>query len=236
MHAVPNPIDLDEWRAGDRHEARCELGIRSDAFLVVSHGRIDVWRKGLDVLVEAWLLFRSHRPLARLTLIGSGQDDARFRDLLGVSAPPGLHWIDGYVTDRALIRRWLTAADVYVTASRVEGVPVAPLEAMAMGLPVVATDAHGLPDIFRDGRESGGVLVPRDDPGALAAALSELYHDEVLRARLGAAGRRAAEDRYGVPAVGARLGEVLAKRSVRVRPRTPKPPRRGRAREATLAT
>jgi starch synthase len=233
---VPNPLDLEEWRPGDRAEARRELHLPGDAFLVVSHGRIDIRRKGLDVLVRAWSRLRAQHPRARLVLIGSGQDADAFRALLGREQPSGLTWIDDYVTDRALVRRWLSAADAYVTASRVEGMPVAPLEAMAMGLPVVATDAHGLPDIFRDGRESGGVLVPRDDPGALAAALSELYHDEVLRARLGAAGRRAAEDRYGVPAVGARLGEVLAKRGVRVRPRTPKPPRRGRAREATLAT
>jgi starch synthase len=209
---VPNPVDLDEWRAGDRHAARCELGLRSDAFLVVTHGRIDVWRKGLDQLVEAWLLFRSHRPLARLALIGSGPDEAQFRELLRCVAPSGVTWVDGHVTDRALLRRWLTAADAYVMTSRVEGTPVAPLEAMAMGLPVVATDAPGLAELFERGRDSGAVLVPREDPHALGAALSELAEDADLRRRLGGLARRTAEARFGAAAVGGALERVLRPR------------------------
>jgi starch synthase len=223
--AVPNPVDLDEWRRTDRAEARADLHLPGDCFLAVTHGRIDIWRKGLDVLLRAWTRLRAQHPRARLVLIGSGQDDARFRALLDEEAPSALTWISDYVTDRALIRRWLSAADVYVSASRVEGMPVAPLEAMAMGLPVIATDAHGLPDIFQDGRDSGGVLVPRGEPEPLAAALAELYADDAGRARLGAAARRTVEARYGVPAVGEALALALEQARPDRRAHTPRPPR-----------
>lgn len=210
--AVPNPLDTEEWRAGDRATARAELGLPHDAFVVVSHGRIDLHRKGLDVLVAAWRRLAAARPDARLTLIGSGQDDAALRELLAATPAPGLTWISDYVTDRAFVRRWLSAANAYVIASRTEGLPVAPLEAMACGLPVVATDAHGLPDIFEHGRASGGLLVRREDAAALADALELLLSDPPLRVELGAAARRRAEG-YGVPAVGQAIARVLAGRA-----------------------
>ncbi len=75
-----------------------------------------------------------------------------------------MRWLSDYTTDRSLIRHWLSAADAYVTTSRIEGMPVAPLEAMACGLPVVATDAQGLPDILANGEESGGLMVRKDQP------------------------------------------------------------------------
>ncbi|NEX95173.1 glycosyltransferase family 4 protein [Caulobacter sp. 17J65-9] len=210
--SVPNPLDTDEWRAGDRAVARAELGLPHDAFVVVTHGRIDVQRKGLDVLVAAWRRVVQTVPDAQLTLIGSGQDDDLLADLIAEAPTPGLTWIRDYVTDRAFVRRWLSAANAYVIASRTEGLPVAPLEAMACGLPVVATDAHGLPDIFENGRMSGGLLVPRENPAALAQALEQLVDDMHLRCDLGRNARLRAEH-YGIPAVGAALGKVLSRRT-----------------------
>ena len=72
-------------------------------------------------------------------------------------------WIDSFVSDRKLIRSFLAAGDIYAFPSRSEGMPNAPVEAMAAGLPVVAADASGVRDIFKDGEVSGGVVVPTDD-------------------------------------------------------------------------
>ncbi len=80
----------------------------------------------------------------------------------------------------------LAAADVFVMPSRSEGLGIAALEAMAAGLPVVASAVGGLGEAVVDGRT--GLLVPPDDPAALAAALGRLVDDGALRARLGAAG------------------------------------------------
>lgn len=216
MHGVPagrmldiaNPVDVDTWRAGDRGGARATLGVPDNAFLVVNHGRVDIHRKGLDVVLDAWRAFAPGRPEARLVLIGSGQDDERFAPM--AAATPQLTWIRGYVTDPEMIRRWLSAADAYVTLSRVEGMPVAPLEAMACGLPIVASDAHGLADILESGEQSGGLLVARGDAGAASAALQRLHGDPGLRLRLGQAARGTVVARYGLDAVGARLNDMLS--------------------------
>lgn len=205
---IPNPVDLEFWRPEPRAEARRALGLAPDGLLVANHGRIDMHRKGLDVLLAAWKTVQGERSDARLVIIGSGQDHAYFSQ--AVQGVPGVTWISDYVTDPTHIRRWLSAADIYVTLSRTEGMPVAPLEAMACGLPVVASDAHGLPDIFQQGPLSGGLIVPREDCASAATALTTLAADEALRARLGRAGRRTVEARYSIGAVGRELAALLS--------------------------
>jgi starch synthase len=205
---IPNPIDLDAWQPIARADARQQLGIADDTFLVVNHGRIDIARKGLDVLVEAWATL-SGRPGMQLVMIGSGQDDKSFARLLDERKPAALDWRRGYDTDRTRLRTWLSAADIYVSASRLEGMPVAPLEAMACGLPVVATDAKGLSDIIAGEEAHGGTLVPRDDPAALAAGIARLHADPGLRRRLSHAARKRVEDGYSLPAVSRALGALL---------------------------
>jgi len=204
---IPNPIDTQEWQAMDRRKARSLLGLRQEAFVAINHGRIDIRRKGLDVLLEAW----ASSDGDELVVIGSGQDHDAFAALVAESGSRNIRWISEYTTDRSLVRRWLSAADVYVTASRIEGMPVAPLEAMACGLPVIATDAQGLPDILTGGEDSGGLLVRRDDAAAIAAAIDRLRRDPDLRGRLSRAARRHIEQKFSISAVGAALGEFLNK-------------------------
>jgi starch synthase len=206
---IPNPLDCDEWRPADRAQARSELGLGADAFIVVNHGRTDIGRKGLDVLLAAWKQFAAARQNAQAILIGSGQDHATFAQLLQEQAPERLTWISSYVTDRPRMRQWLSAADAYLITSRTEGMPVAPLEAMACGLPVISSDAHGLPDIFAAGEEHGGIVTPREDVNAVVAALERLAGQPDLRARLGRAARRRVEDHFSIPAVGAALSGFL---------------------------
>jgi starch synthase len=208
MANIPNPLDTNEWQAMARSEARANLGLPQDCFIALNHGRIDIRRKGLDVLLKAWARF-SDNPSAQLIIIGSGQDSEAFARLLHGSGMSNVQWLSGYTTDRILIRRWLSAADVYVTASRIEGMPVAPLEAMACSLPVIASDAQGLPDILIDGEASGGLIVGRERPEEIARALARLSGDEVLRARLGAAARRRVTEKFSIEAVGAALDNFL---------------------------
>ncbi len=214
---IPNPLDCDEWRPVDRARARAELDLPADAFIVVNHGRTDIGRKGLDVLVEAWTAFAARRADARAYLIGSGQDHAAFARLLQDRAPARLTWISSYITDRPRMRRWLSAADAYLITSRTEGMPVAPLEAMACGLPVVSSDAHGLPDIFAAGEEHGGIVTAREDVGAVVAALERLAADSGLRLCLGRAARRRVEERFSIPAVGAALSRFLRENAASAR-------------------
>jgi len=206
---IPNPLDAEEWRPENRTQARAELGLPAQTFIVVNHGRTEIKRKGLDVLVEAWKRFSAKRSDAQVILIGSGQDHAAFARLLAERAPDRLSWISDYITDRPQMRRWLSAADVYLITSRTEGMPVAPLEAMACGLPVVSSDAHGLPDIFAAGEQHGGIVTPREDVDGIVAALERLAGDPDLRSRLGRSARKRVEEHFSIPAVGSALAEFM---------------------------
>jgi glycosyltransferase involved in cell wall biosynthesis len=206
---IPNPLDTDLWRPEDRAQARKHLGLSAQAFVVINHGRTDIHRKGLDILVEAWKRFSSKHTGARAIIIGSGQDHAGFARLLADKAPGRLTWIDSYITDRPQMRRWLSAADAYLITSRTEGMPVAPLEAMACGLPVISSDAHGLPDIFAAGEQHGGIVTLREDVSAIVTALERLAGDSDLRARLGAAARQRVEEHFSIRAVGAALARFV---------------------------
>lgn len=201
-----NPIDLRTWPPADRDEARSALGIPREARVVAWHGRVDLHRKGLDVLVAAWKAIRQARPGRdlRLLLLGTGRDAVALRALLG--GAPGVHWIDEYVNDREMIRRHLAAADVYAFPSRNEGFPVAPVEAMACGLPVVAADAPGVADILGD---RAGAVVPIGDAEAFARALGSLLDDESLRIDLGTRARRRIEERFSHESVGRELRDFL---------------------------
>jgi glycosyltransferase involved in cell wall biosynthesis len=204
---IPNPIDCAEWRATPKADARRRLGLQPDEFIAINHGRIDIARKGLDALIKAWHSCED----ARLVLIGSGQDDEALKDLLARSGLKTVRWIGGYSTDRVFIRTWLSAADLYVSASRLEGMPVAPLEAMACGLPIVASDAQGLPEILADGELSGGILVSRDDPAGLSAAINRMRRSESLRRDLANAARQRVQTAFSVQAVSQALEDLLDK-------------------------
>ncbi|HYF22040.1 MAG TPA: glycosyltransferase [Caulobacteraceae bacterium] len=202
---IPNPLDTAAWRPADRAESRRALNVREDEVLFVTHGRVDIARKGLDVLLAAWRRVAAARPTARLLMIGSGQDEAAFQAMIDADPPPRLERLASYVTDRQAVRARLSAADAYVAASRLEGLPVAPLEAMACGLPVVATDIHGLSDIFEAGEAHGGLVIPPGDTDALAAAMLRLHDEPALRRRLAEAARSRVESRFAPEQVGAAL-------------------------------
>ena len=211
-----NPLDLEVWSRSDRAEARAELGIPAAAEVAVWHGRVDVHRKGLDVLLDAWVRVcreRAGRDL-RLLLLGTGPDADALRQRIDAAPGAPVLWIDEYLLDRPAMARHLSAADVYALTSRHEGFPVAPLEAMACGLPVIAADAPGVPDILEGGERSGGVVVPREDAAALAGELGAMLDDPDHRRVLGCRARRRVEEEFSLGAVGAQLYSFLLRGSV----------------------
>ncbi|QJE73259.1 glycosyltransferase family 4 protein [Aerophototrophica crusticola] len=211
LHRIGNPLDLRIWQARDKADSRAALGIPEGARVVVCHGRVEIRRKGLDLLLAAWRQVAAARPGQdiRLLLLGDGADGDRLQALLAADPVPGLTWNRGYTLDRKAVVRALSAADAYVIASRQEGFPVAPLEAMACGLPVVAAETHGIRDVLAEGEGSGGLLVPPEDPDALAAALLRLLDDPPRARALGERARARVEREYALEPVGKRLAAVL---------------------------
>jgi starch synthase len=211
---IHNPVDVELWRPMDRGESRRQLGLPAQSRIVIYHGRIDIYAKGLDVLLKAWeqILNRRDKELPLLLIIGSGHGDAEFRQRLEALASPSIRWIDRYETDRTIIRRYLCAADLYVLPSRREGFPVAPLEAMACGLPIVCTAIPAMSNIIEHGGISGGLIVPREDPEALVETFERLLGNLDLCRDLGQNARRTVETRFSIESCGRQLDDMLNQR------------------------
>jgi glycosyltransferase involved in cell wall biosynthesis len=150
-----------------------------------------VTRKGVDVLLDALVLLRDRGGLPRTALVGNGD---RRNDLIARIADEGL-------SDRVIVRPFATpvwpklaALDVFVLPSLWDVFPIAVLEAMAAGLPVVASATGGLPEAVDDGVT--GLLVEPGQAASLADAIARLVADADLRSRMGAAGREAYERRF----------------------------------------
>jgi starch synthase len=121
----------------------------------------------------------------------------------------GVVRIRKWIHDTKVLRQYLACADLFVFSSRGEGFPVAPMEAMACGLPVVASKARGIVDIFPRGEESGGVLVPTGDAHALAGAAIRILDDPELGRELGRRGRRQVAENFSMEKIGKQLSDLL---------------------------
>jgi glycosyltransferase involved in cell wall biosynthesis len=177
-----------------RDEARADLDIESDAFVAVLLGRISDW-KGQDVLATA-LAEPALQAIGAIGLVAGDPYPGEQHPLAALeeaSAAAGDRFrVLGFRPD---IERILGAADVVVVPSkRPDPFPNSALEALAAGVPVVATAHGGLPEIVRDGET--GLLVPPNDAPALATALRRLADDPPLRERMGAAAAADMTERF----------------------------------------
>lgn len=211
MAQIFNPVDVERWNPIDRDAARSALGIPSDAKLVAWHGRVSIHQKGLDVLLEAWQRLCTDLPGdVRLLLLGTGTDAEELQRGITSMQLRGVMWVNEFVSEQDTIRRYLSCADVYAFPSRHEGFPVAPIEAMCCGLPVVAAAAPGVSDIFEGGEASGGLIVRCGDAEALALGIRRLLQDESWGREMGRRARRRAEVAFSLDSVGAQLTTFLS--------------------------
>lgn len=206
-----NPLDLAEWGPGSQSVTRQTLGIAEGVRVAVWHGRIDIRVKGLDLLLQAWQEVCGARPRGDLLLliVGSGRDAQEFAQEISERGISQIRWIRDYVLSRTVMREYLNAADVYIFPSRREGFPLAPLEAMACGLPVVAASANGIVDIFGDAENFGGMIVPVEDSHSLARNLGGLLDDLEGARALGARGRSRVEQAFSMNKVGVQLRDLF---------------------------
>ena len=161
------------------------LGLRDDDLVV---GTVGVLRpqKALDVLVKAAAILREEFPRLRVLVVGAGPEYGALEKLIGELDLSSTVSLLGFRTD---VPELLPIFDVAASSSDFEGSPLAVLEYMEAGLPVVSTRVGGVPDLVEDGVT--GLLVDRGDPEALARAITELLRDPDRRAEMG----RIARDR-----------------------------------------
>src|SRR5436309_5854982 len=178
---VVNGIDVDELAARPASK-RASLGLKDDEQVVGCVARFDPVKQH-DVLVRALQLVTKQHPNAVLLLVGEGPEKSKIDRLASELevrlVSPGAIGLEANA---------YASCDLYVTASSKEGLPLAPLEAMASGLAVVATDVPGHRDVV--GHETTGLLVaPDGGAAALADAIESLLGDPERRRRMGRAGR-----------------------------------------------
>jgi glycosyltransferase involved in cell wall biosynthesis len=182
---IPYGIDTAAFAPNPR--ARAQLGIEAGVPLIVTVGSMYSAhddRKGFQYLLESFArVVRKDLPAARLVIVGR---------TFGLHAPPGVEIKDGLSRDE--LRLWYAAADVFALPSLGDNAPLAVLEAMSSGLPVVATEVGGIPEQVAAG--TTGILVRPREAESLGAALLGLLRDPARRTAMGAVGRGRAVDLF----------------------------------------
>lgn len=198
IHLMLNGLELDRYRPGehDRVAIRTELGIGEDRPVVGLIGRLTPKKGHMEFLDAAARLVAERDPAPRFLVVGDAShgEDAYGRAVRDRATELGLAPHITFTGFREDIPRMLAAMDILAFPSYAESFGTTLLEAMAMGVPPVASDSGGVPDIIDGGRT--GILVPPKDAAALADGLETLLADAGLRARLAGAGRADVEARF----------------------------------------
>jgi len=189
LHILPTGVPLSQFTAGDRQRFRTQHGIAPDRPVALYVGRV-AHEKNLDFLLEVAALARRQVPDILLLITGEGPALPHLRrEVVRLGLENHVQFI-GYLNRQQALPDCYAAADAFVFASRTETQGLVLIEAMAMGLPVVALSAMGTADILRDGQ---GARVPHDHPEDFASKLGELLLDGNHRRQLADSGKIHAE-------------------------------------------
>ena len=194
MAPIVNGVDTTFFAPNEQNVLSPPVSANSPNPKAVFVGRLTT-QKGVDLLLRAWAELTE---LRELILVGDGAERASLEALASQLKLDHVTFI-GSTND---VRTYLQQADFFVLPSRAEGIPNAMLEAMACGLPVVASRVGGIPDVVQHGES--GLLVPPEDVPALAGAISRLLADSDLRRRMGQKARQRVQNDYSLEAVTAR--------------------------------
>lgn len=199
VHGVP--IEAIQENRAKRADVRDELGLSEDEFVI---GCVAVMKpaKNYPSLIEAFTQLAQFETRARLVIVGDGPESERVEQLV---ADSGYSQRVLQLGRRSDVPRLMSAFDCFSLASIYEGFPVAVMEALASGLPIVATDVSGLRDRLTG--ETAAILVPCNDPTAMARAWRSLAIDDHLRSSMGASSLLLARD-YDIRRAVSELEEV----------------------------
>lgn len=194
IEVIPNAVlAAPTLTAAERMRLRVEMAGRPDALILFTAGRF-VPAKALDDLLRAFAIFHGRVPHSVLAMAGDGP---LFEPMAALVREMGLSDSVRLLGPRQDVPLLMAAADIYVSSSLREGLPMAVLEAMMAGLPVVATAVGDLPHLVR---AETGRLVPPARPEVLAEALETLAKNASLRESLGAAARQFVQENFSADA------------------------------------
>ncbi|MBK8015290.1 MAG: glycosyltransferase [Betaproteobacteria bacterium] len=201
---VPNgiPLAVAPPDADRRRRLRQALGVPQDAFLVLNGGRLTEQKDQASLIRAIGCMVDGTRPVHGL-IAGEGRLRAELQRLIDEGRRGAPVRLLGFREDMSEL---LGAADVLALPSLDEGMPMILLEAAALGLAIVATAVGDIPTLIRDGET--GLIVPRGEPDALAAALNRLRDEVGLAERLGAAARERVRDNHSHEAMAASYSRI----------------------------
>jgi glycosyltransferase involved in cell wall biosynthesis len=201
---VPNAIDLRRFSpaAARRDQARVELGLPASARVVAGVGRLNP-QKNFSLFLDIAAQLAPRFPDLHFLLAGDGPEEKMLREKAAALGIADRVTFSGYVADTRLV---YLAADVLLMPSRYEGLPMTLLEAMAMGLPVVASQLDGIAEVIGDGRE--GFLVPSDDASLFVERTAALLQDAELSSRLAKNARAKIEASFSVERMTSAVEEI----------------------------
>ena len=187
---IPNGVDLNVFHPGDRAKARRTLGLPLHRPLILFVGRVtrrSPWKdyKTMERVVSIVASQLQSQPINFLFLGESGEEHR-----IGAATVS----LVGFQPDLHKVAEYYRAADVYIHAACADTFPNVIIEAMACGLPVIATAVGGIPEQVQDGRT--GFLVPAGDADAMAERVLQLLNDAALRRRFGVEAARVARERF----------------------------------------
>ena len=203
VRVVANGVDvaaIDAARPGKA--VRRELGLPEGLPVIGLVGRLDHWGKGHKELFSAMAHIRERHPVQAL-IVGGGRRAAEVRQL---AQSLGLADAVHFLGQRQDVPDLLNAMDIFVLPSYSEGVSLALLEAMAAGLPVIATAVGGLPEVVTDGEN--GLLIPPREAAALAGALTRLLEAPDFAKKLGQNARKHVREHYSLDRLGREINEI----------------------------
>jgi glycosyltransferase involved in cell wall biosynthesis len=195
---IPNGIALSERRRSVGFPIRRQLGISPQAPLIAAICRLNK-NKGIEYFLQAAAIVRTHVPEARFLIVGGSYFEPEYKPSLErLAAGMGLADTVAFTGERNDIPDLLEEIDISVLPSLSEGLSNSLLESMAAGLPVIATNVGGNPEIVQDGRT--GLLVPPRNPEALSAAIIRMLENRESARRFGAAGYERVKQSFSLTA------------------------------------
>ena len=208
---IPNGVDIQRFSVAlttdERVKIRSELGYGTDDIVLVTTSRLTK-KNGIDDVVRALSALPER---VTFLVIGEGEDLPKITTLIHERNLSGRVKLMGKL-DHALIPQLLAASDVFIRPSLSEGLGNSFLEAMAVGLPVIATPVGGIPDFLIDGET--GVFCEPSDPKSIAAAVMRLMQDQMFVQKLQRVGPNLIAQKYDWDGIAVRMGEILARLTV----------------------
>jgi glycosyltransferase involved in cell wall biosynthesis len=195
MRMIPNGVEIPYGGQYDKVNLRNKLLLRESAFVIIFVGRLSS-QKAPSILLDSWIEFAQYVPDTQLVFLGDGELRMMLEEQMAQHVLGKRVIFAGKVDN---VNEYLMAADVFALSSVSEGMSNALLEAMAIGLPVVASQVSGTSDVIE--HRQNGLLFNAGDIRGMTECLFELAQSTELRAELGASARWTIEEKYSLDKV-----------------------------------